>query len=761
MPPVDTSVPEWRIITALLPALLQTSLHWRIKEDSSSRSWSKLHSWFQWIRPQRPGIIAEPVPDSEDSPILKQLRTRMRQLIDSQPLGELQVHDILDCRIALSEVLLALGAFVDDSVSEGTRGSPQEDESQFELYRPSLRAPQLPVQVPTIQADTQCSWPSGVDTDLGLSQTPRTTLAASGSASLQQRAPKEPPAAIPGIPYRKLQSAINVFENDRRRFSTFVRLDHSVEEYEDLFNKLTEAKDCLKNAMGDDLPQYKSGTELQQEFPVTNWEDATPWIAFCQLLLNISLTTCSGHEARVHLNGFSLGSQDELISVKVFVSSCPPTLSASWIELRCKYFIRLVCLALHNTHSLPPTDDVVRGYAAPDDMTLVEDLCPLHSGEARVSVPNVIDMEHFGKGHFYKLSNTHPTRHSATPTVSLAYLLENGFLKMPFNGGAFNLLDKAALALSLSLCLLHYFQGHLMENTWSADNIHFLHQYKESEQWLLNIYHPYITCCITKEAQDLLGRIKGDSKQPQSDSLHDILVDPAVCRVCFRSFARLLLEIEMGQRITLSDPLADAGDVELEAINKKMPGNRLLYHQAVRGCIRFTEYLRHTKRTDPTLYNVRRVLYKEVVRPLEQHIQFFNDPSVYKKQREVQLKRSSGSMNSFSNRCSVILYRQGAASQVAREALLDTAADANCITENLCTILKCARSSYTGRPFIQADERIIVPKEKVVVEFSLGEVGRRQKGQFLVVEKLAGVDIILGKPFFEQSRIIQFTSDYL
>ncbi|KAK8033617.1 hypothetical protein PG991_003015 [Apiospora marii] len=762
MPQVDESLPEWRIIVVLLPLLFQTDLHWRIKPDSSPkdrpppRLLSKLLSWFRWIRPQ------QCIPDSEDNPILTQLRTRMEELIKRQPIGELQDHVLRNCQCALSELLSVLEEFVDDSAIEVSRDSSQEDESQVELETSPLRAQQSPDHVSVIQATTQGSWPWGIDTDSGLSRAPPTALATSSNASLQQKVSRELLAASPGIPYRKLQSLISVFENDADRFSTFVRLNNTVGQYEQLLKKVQVAEACFKGAMGDKLRQCAPATGLQQEFPVTNWKDATPWIASCQLFLNISRTMCSGHHVRVHLNGFSLESQDEQVPFKVFVSSCPPTLSASWIQLRCKYFTRLVCLVLHNTYPLSATDDDNRGFTDPDDQNPVMDLCSLHASEARVSVPNVIDME-FGEGRFYKQLTTHPTTHSETPTVSLAYLLENGFLNTPFNGGVFNLLDKAALALSLARCLLHYFQGHLMEQAWTADNIHFLHQYKGTEQWLFNIHHPYVTCRTIGDAQDLLWHRKGDLKQPRSDSLHEIRVDPAVCRVFLWYFARLLLEIEMGQRITLTAPFEDADAVyaELEGINKGVPGNRVLYKQAVRGCITFTEHFRHTKRADQTLYDVRSVLYKEVVRHLEQHIQFFHDPSVYNEPRHVQLKRSIDSMNSFPSHCTVILQRQGDASQVTRKALLDTGADENCITENLCTILKCVRSSYTGRPFIQVDESIIAPKEKVVVEFSIGEVGRKQEGQFLVVEKLAGVDILLGRPFFEQSKTLQYTGDYL
>ncbi|KAK6853727.1 hypothetical protein PG995_010539 [Apiospora arundinis] len=219
------------------------------------------------------------------------------------------------------------------------------------------------------------------------------------------------------------------------------------------------------------------------------------------------------------------------------------------------------------------------------------------------SEPSSFIRMNFGKGRLYEglsregyPADYPPERHGATPTISLAHLLENGFLRDKKHGGAFNPLDKAALALSLGRCLVHYFHGHLMRLPWSADNIYFLHQYKDSQHWLFNIHHPYVTCRTRKETKEVI-----------SDDILDRPVNPGKCQAILCSFARLLLEIENGHRIAISGRVRS----DLKRMNNKVTNNRRNYRAAIGGCIIFTKHLESVTGRQPTLYDVRKVLYKK------------------------------------------------------------------------------------------------------------------------------------------------------
>jgi hypothetical protein len=80
----------------------------------------------------------------------------------------------------------------------------------------------------------------------------------------------------------------------------------------------------------------------------------------------------------------------------------------------------------------------------------------------------------------------------AYPTASLVQLLKHGVLSNETSGGIFKDDDKAVLAFSLGLCLLHLFRGWWMQDVWSADAIYFLYKPTKERGQIFNIHYPYI-----------------------------------------------------------------------------------------------------------------------------------------------------------------------------------------------------------------------------------------------------------------------------
>jgi hypothetical protein len=204
----------------------------------------------------------------------------------------------------------------------------------------------------------------------------------------------------------------------------------------------------------------------------------------------------------------------------------------------------------------------------------------------------------------------------ASPALSLQSLLQQGYLHELSADGAFSVGDKAVLALSLSRCILHLFQGSWMQQPWKADAIQFRQSHTGDE--ILDIHHPYIACSLSK------------FKAVDSPNLN-----PVDCQYILLMFAHLLLEIETGEEIklelgSLSTP--DELDQVLYEVLEERSGvfARAHYNEAVEGCLKFKASLMRERRSNPGTdmeYLVRKVLYRDVIANLEKNIALFPDPS--------------------------------------------------------------------------------------------------------------------------------------
>jgi hypothetical protein len=262
--------------------------------------------------------------------------------------------------------------------------------------------------------------------------------------------------------------------------------------------------------------------------------------------------------------------------------------------------------------------NIASGGIMHEGVLFVSDLCRLidetYNTQGEYNVVNV----QFDQRYLWQNPSNprQPAGIGASPALSLQSLLQQGYLHELSADGAFSVGDKAVLALSLSRCILHLFQGSWMQQPWMADAIQFRQSHTGDE--VLDIHHPYIACSLSK------------FKAVDSPNLN-----PVDCQYILLMFARLLLEIETGEEIkfelgSMSTP--DDLDQTLYEVLEERSGvfARAHYNEAVEGCLKFNASLMRERRSNPGTdleYLVRKVLYRDVIANLEKNVGLFPDPS--------------------------------------------------------------------------------------------------------------------------------------
>jgi hypothetical protein len=195
----------------------------------------------------------------------------------------------------------------------------------------------------------------------------------------------------------------------------------------------------------------------------------------------------------------------------------------------------------------------------------------------------------------------------AYPTVSLAQLLERGALDDGAgNSRLFKVEDKAVLAFSLSICLLHFFRSLWMQDEWTADAIYFLHKPMGRGGAIFNIHYPYVEVSLSKLA------VPEGERKPQRQRLN---VND--CRRHLRAFARLLVEIDTGKRFAAQANMALHEAQIWSCIQKIKNQGRASYAKAVEGAFEFMKVARSSRAADPN--TIRKIIYSDVVLPLQQN----------------------------------------------------------------------------------------------------------------------------------------------
>lgn len=222
----------------------------------------------------------------------------------------------------------------------------------------------------------------------------------------------------------------------------------------------------------------------------------------------------------------------------------------------------------------------------------------------------------------------------AIPSITLGELLEQGYLQETDNDHSnFNMNDKAILVLSLSQCLIHLWHGPWLKEPWKAEAIQFLNDPSK----IIDIHRPYFTCSLNKGLRD--GSPQLNIRDIQLSDLQPTLL----------AFARLLLEIEVGQRVL---PKGGSSVEELEIAISRVLKERMNrygrgdYNQAIRGCFHVNALLkrqareRHDNASD-RLHIMRKAFYEAVVEPLERNFSMVQDQNQSLKLRSLSLKKNS------------------------------------------------------------------------------------------------------------------------
>lgn len=214
-----------------------------------------------------------------------------------------------------------------------------------------------------------------------------------------------------------------------------------------------------------------------------------------------------------------------------------------------------------------------------------------------------------------------------SPSVSLAQLLQHGVLGDVAHGGRFTDGDKAILAFSLSLCLLHLFRGLWMSEDWRADNIRFLYRLSKDKGQIFHIRYPYIEKSLSR------------GKSIDSD---DFTLKRIDCWSCMITFAQLLVEIETGKPFLTLQQGEEVKDTLWKVSDKIEKGGKEDFARAIVGCIEFLKGLpdpnprRPSKNSKVRQYGsthipesffdqVRWKIWQDVVHPLEKHYRSFRD----------------------------------------------------------------------------------------------------------------------------------------
>jgi hypothetical protein len=175
--------------------------------------------------------------------------------------------------------------------------------------------------------------------------------------------------------------------------------------------------------------------------------------------------------------------------------------------------------------------------------------------------------------------------------------------------------EKTALALRLAKCFLAFFDADQVLPTWDTQRIFLATQHRSQLQ-----YGQLYVCFVPPI----------DDQVECSNRVGDPI---------FLGFAKLLLEIEEGQRIDLShckDVFSQVGYL-CESISKLQDAGRIKYAVAVRNCLLFSPSLDNDEDNRTA---VRRILSEEIIRYLEADLKP-NDQPHNKRRRSNSLRNSS------------------------------------------------------------------------------------------------------------------------
>ncbi|KAI1750784.1 hypothetical protein F4782DRAFT_532070 [Xylaria castorea] len=386
----------------------------------------------------------------------------------------------------------------------------------------------------------------------------------------------------------------------------FVRTSHTHEQVDEIKQLTIWLYKSFLDANSTADPPRQVDTRTEET--MCHWDYRRPWDTSSQLFYLLSQNAREdGHLVRLQLDGRGLNRREanDYVRFSVFVSKCPHLLpSEEWREGEFMSVPRVM------------NDD--------EQFYLCDFAISSHSPE----VKSILFTPKFLLTPVNPRTSQSPFP-DAYPTISLAELLERGVLGRG-ERGLFGKEDKAVLAFSIGLCLLHLLYSSWMRQEWTAKSIHFLHKRTRTGAQIFNIHFPYIATSLVL-----------------SKPVTTLKLTTVEYRRYLLSFAQLLVEIETGSLFLPKQ--AESFEIQLldGAQDIETRGNAE-YAEAIRGCVELTKppskpstlaqprskatsRSRRAASSELTFDDLRKKIFQSVVRPLE--ISYRRSHSTIKKHR--------------------------------------------------------------------------------------------------------------------------------
>ncbi|CAM1510953.1 Fc.00g084660.m01.CDS01 [Cosmosporella sp. VM-42] len=587
---LDRELADWQIFEDIQPLFASSSVEWRL-QSRKSRNEATVHTEALGIKSQNN---------------FEFFRAELLRLPDTAPERNLSCEVFDNCCDLLSDLLELLEGLVDDRVLQASNAlhevdgakALKNDDTTDETIAPEVRVPVPEGFLKSI--DSILSWRYLLPFYAATNPPPELCVPAPFPTSTST--PSENPHTKETQRYLKLQAlgkVVAAVENRNditRSCEVYLQLEHTAEAYNYGLNILNNFNLCLESHDVSDGYEHTEPFKSPLRIRTTRWKDLEPSKCAHRLfnILGNKFSNClqsqsKRHLAMLRLNGFQLEElKEEHLMFNMFLHPCRR--SNYWRQSQFKP--RTI---LQYSDQRPR---FIHNLCAHLDHPLWED-----SGVLTI----IFDEKQLSAIPTDRLAHS-----DVLPEISLQDLLQQGLfqgLGLGFNDG-----DKAVLTLSLARCLLHLFQGRWMERPWTAESVKFLCRDAATDNaMVLDIHHPYVLVPLPWP-NDMAVQ-----KEPELSQIRMIMM----------SFARILLEIEIGETISVDTTSAanadDARAALFDILEHQFPPGYPTrpYHEAIRGCLGFKNLFAKVQRSDPKAkldYQLRQVIYTTVITHLEHNL---------------------------------------------------------------------------------------------------------------------------------------------
>ncbi|VUC29320.1 unnamed protein product [Clonostachys rosea] len=230
---------------------------------------------------------------------------------------------------------------------------------------------------------------------------------------------------------------------------------------------------------------------------------------------------------------------------------------------------------------------------------------------------------------YKKIDGTYAQEMDAAPSRTIQYLLDHQML-VPWSAGVesappLKIRDKRELTLNLAWCFVHLFDFKWMETGWSADRIYVLSSLETDPKPMVTVKPPYITCQ------------QPNMEEPKPQTGLGKLFSGSV----FLSLAKLLVEIEIGQSVSIEEKDKLGNPSLWLTIRKIIEDNQLSlacddYIQAIDGCLVLHRNFDLLVRNKPEL-SPGKIIYEKIVAYLENDWKNYQRKSLKRRRNELGL----------------------------------------------------------------------------------------------------------------------------